>query len=679
MFKHHSFALSLSLLLSTPAVYAAATQLPEMHIETDAAESLTDAPYQAPASDLGEVLRDTAGVSASRMGGRSLDPIVRGQNPNRLQVLIDGAQVHGGCPNRMDPPSSYVQAGQFDQLRVLKGAERLRQGSGPAVVLERSAPQLSSEKPYHAEFEAAYQSDSHEPNVGADVTLGSAQFYARMQAHYDQAKNYKDGDGRSVRSSYESRNTGLSLGYRPNKDSLLELSAENSREDDVLYAGAGMDAPESENDLVRLKFSHRLSAQQAVQGALYQSQVEHVMDNYSLRPLTSSMKMSAPSSSDTRGGFLEHHWQSQDYQGSFGLDMMDLRQEARRYAGMASVVQPTLLQSLMWPDVEQQKIGLYADLRGAFAIGSRWGVGLRYERVNSDAKAAAQSVMGTSPNDLYQQYYGSSASERDENLWSGFLRYERDFAANWQGFVHLSRSSRSADANERFMASNNTTAAMRWVGNPELDAEKHHQIELGLVHPLGTHNSGTLSLFYNRVSDYILRDRAHGQDGVLLADNASIYRNISARFYGLEWETNWQWQQWAVDFGIAYVHATNLDDSRALAQTPPLEGTIDLRYQWRRTELGSRLRWAARQTRVDDSMLIGSGLDAGETGGFAVLDLYLHHRFNAQWQLSAGVDNAFDRSYAYHVNRANSDPFSPDAVRVNEPGRQYWLRLKAQF
>jgi len=39
----------------------------------------------------------------------------------------------------------------------------------------------------------------------------------------------------------------------------------------------------------------------------------------------------------------------------------------------------------------------------------------------------------------------------------------------------------------------------------------------------------------------------------------------------------------------------------------------------------------------------------------------------------------FDLNYAYSVNRANVDPFNPTAIQVNEPGREFWLRLFARF
>ncbi|HCP22145.1 MAG TPA: TonB-dependent receptor, partial [Marinobacter hydrocarbonoclasticus] len=51
-------------------------------------------------------LSSDAGVSLSRMGGRGLDPVIRGQNEERVEVLLDGMRVEGACPSRMDPPTS---------------------------------------------------------------------------------------------------------------------------------------------------------------------------------------------------------------------------------------------------------------------------------------------------------------------------------------------------------------------------------------------------------------------------------------------------------------------------------------------------------------------------------------------------------------------------------------------
>ena len=82
------------------------------------------------------------------------------------------------------------------------------------------------------------------------------------------------------------------------------------------------------------------------------------------------------------------------------------------------------------------------------------------------------------------------------------------------------------------------------------------------------------------MDDYILRDRAHGQVGILRNDNATIYRNVDARFYGTELGLDYRLNDnWSLGGSLAYVHATNTTDSRAIAQTPPLKGTVTLGYR----------------------------------------------------------------------------------------------------
>ncbi|MGC9387124.1 MAG: TonB-dependent receptor plug domain-containing protein, partial [Hydrogenovibrio sp.] len=65
-------------------------------------------------SETGAVLREINGVTASRKGGHGLDPQIRGQQYSQLNVLLDGAKIAGGCPNRMDPPSSYAEVSSYD-------------------------------------------------------------------------------------------------------------------------------------------------------------------------------------------------------------------------------------------------------------------------------------------------------------------------------------------------------------------------------------------------------------------------------------------------------------------------------------------------------------------------------------------------------------------------------------
>jgi iron complex outermembrane receptor protein len=59
--------------------------------------------------------------------------------------------------------------------------------------------------------------------------------------------------------------------------------------------------------------------------------------------------------------------------------------------------------------------------------------------------------------------------------------------------------------------------------------------------------------------------------------------------------------------------------------------------------------------------------------------LYAKMQLGALGELHAGVDNVFDRTYAEHLNRGNRDPFYPEALQVNEPGRVIWARYEYRF
>lgn len=683
---------TLATLILTATMNQAALAEHDAHLVIEIKEGITIDPTQqtlsvedlrhAPAADSGELLRSVTGVQGSRMGGHGLDPIIRGQSQNRLNILLDGATLFGGCPNRMDPASSYAPPASYDSITVIKGSQTVIHGgggSGGTVLFERLTPRMDDPTGWRGDLGAGYKGNSDTQDAYADVTVGRSLGFARAIGQYTDAGNYEDGDGNETRTAYEQRAGTLILGYTPDHDNRLEFSAESTRESDVLYAGAGMDAPESANDTLRLRFERHSSGMfNHIKAEGYSSQVEHVMDNFSLRP-NAGMKMSAPSTSDTYGARISAGMlQGEKTTWTFGADLLNNNRDARRYSGMA--VPLTTLQSYLWPDVTIEQIGLFAEAKDEISSTQLVRFGLRYDRVTSGAAAATTVTSGGStPDTLYNNYYGITANDVTEHNVGGFLRYEQNLGDHNRLFTVLSRSVRSADANERFMASNNTMASMRWIGNPDIEAERHHQAEIGMAWQT-TGWEASASVFYNDVSDYILRDRARGQNGILLSDGATIYRNVDARLMGAEAETRRRIsQEWSAHASVAYVHATNTDDDLPLAQTPPLEGRLGVDYRDSGWGAGAELIWAARQMRADDDSTTGTGLDAQQTPGFGVLNLYASRNIGEQSRLKVGIDNVFDKTYAYHVNRANSDPFNTDPVLVNEPGRALWVRANTKF
>ncbi|MGB1110269.1 MAG: TonB-dependent receptor plug domain-containing protein, partial [Gammaproteobacteria bacterium] len=118
VFRLSPLALSLaSILASQPAL--SANTLPPLQVQAATIVDITqrqsagEEVTNAPSADAGEALRAVPGVSGVHMGGHGVDPVIRGQGMTRVNVLIDGAFIHGACPNRMDPPTSYAPIESF--------------------------------------------------------------------------------------------------------------------------------------------------------------------------------------------------------------------------------------------------------------------------------------------------------------------------------------------------------------------------------------------------------------------------------------------------------------------------------------------------------------------------------------------------------------------------------------
>ncbi len=630
-------------------------------------------------ADGGDLLRSVTGVSGVRMGGHGIDPVIRGQKHNRLNILLDGAYVHGGCPNRMDPPTAYATTETYDRVTVIKGSQTVQYGgggSGGTVLFERVTEPLQAGEKVRGRVSAGYEGNSHTDDLSADVTLGSTTAYVRLLASHKDAQNYQDGNGDEVRSAFEERGGGLIAGYRPDADTRVEIGFEATREDDALFPGSLMDSPQSDNDTLRLKVEKGGLGGiiEAVRAEIYRSRVDHVMDNYSLRTQTGT-RMRTDADSDTDGARIVADILTAGGTGiTIGFDYQKNDRLATRYNDTTRVDI-----GYMWPDVELKQTGVFAEMARDLDAANRYQAGLRYDRVSARAGlAAATPTTGVTANTLYTRYYGVNASDQDENNVGGFLRFEHDLE-NSPGtvFMGLSRTVRTADATERFVAKNTTSRTLTWTGNPRLDPEEHHQLDLG-VRFAGAAWDFTGSLYYNDVDNYILQDRAHGQSGILQNDNATIYRNVDARFYGAELEAGWQpAANWQVGLGLAYVHATNTTDQRPIGQTPPLEGSLDVDYETAGWSAGATLRFADRQNRVEDNSATDSGVDAGKTPGWGVLNLHGEVSLTRNVDLKLGMDNVFDKVYANHLNKPVPDAAS--GVQVNEPGRAAWIRLSAAF
>src|SRR5690606_7603753 len=182
-----------------------------------------------PAHDGADMLKSIPGFSVIRKGGTDGDPVFRGMSGSRLGILLDGQEIHGGCGGRMDPPTAYIYPESYDRVTVLKGPQQVLYvpGSSAGVVLFERESKRMTEPGWSAQGSLTFGSFGRNDQY-LEARGGNPDFYARANATRSDSDNYEDGDGEEVHSFYTRWSTSAALGWTPDDNTLIELSAGRS-------------------------------------------------------------------------------------------------------------------------------------------------------------------------------------------------------------------------------------------------------------------------------------------------------------------------------------------------------------------------------------------------------------------------------------------------------------------
>jgi iron complex outermembrane receptor protein len=600
-----------------------------------------------PAHDGADMLKSIPGFSVIRKGGTDGDPVFRGMSGSRLGILLDGQEIHGGCGGRMDPPTAYIYPESYDRVTVLKGPQQVLYvpGSSAGVVLFERESKRMTEPGWSAQGSLTFGSFGRNDQY-LEVRGGNPDFYARANATRSDSDNYEDGDGEEVHSFYTRWSTSAALGWTPDDNTLIELSAGRS-DGEAAYADRAMDGTKFERENVALKFEKRniSSLVNKVEANVYYSYIDHVMDNYSLRSNT-GMKMLNNPDRETKGGRVAVTLTpAEPLQLVLGADMKTDEHTFRD--GTNYFTKPRT------GDLSFDRYGVFGEATYALDDVRRVVGGLRV-----DDHEVTNDKMG-----------GITESE---TLPSGFLRYENDYASGagtW--YVGLGHAERFPDYWE-YMRTANLPRSGDARTFTTLDPEKTTQLDVGANWTHGEW-SAAVSGFYSKVDDYILLR--------WVTPVTANVRNVDATVYGLEGDVTWRFApNWQAYGTLAWVRGTNDTDNKPLAQQPPLEAKLGVEYDNRVFSYGAMVRMVAKQDRYDigSGSIVANGQDLGATPGFATLALNAGYRPNKTTLLTVGVDNVFDRTYREHLGKGGWDFGSAKVtdLRINEPGRTLWLKAQ---
>ncbi len=133
----------------------------------------------------------------------------------------------------------------------------MRWGAGASagtVRFERDTPRFD-EPGLRADASALVGSRNRNDQV-LDLTLGNPTGYVRASGNRSEADDYKDGHGDVVPSKWRKWNGDVAIGWTPDADTLLEISA-GAGDAIARYAGRGMDGAAFERTSYAARFEKR--------------------------------------------------------------------------------------------------------------------------------------------------------------------------------------------------------------------------------------------------------------------------------------------------------------------------------------------------------------------------------------------------------------------------------------
>lgn len=621
-----------------------------------------------PASDGADYLKTVPGFSAIRNGGTNGDPVLRGMFGSRLNIVSNEGNLIGACPSRMDNPLSYIAPETFDRLTIIKGPQSVRWGAGASagtVRFERDTPRF--DQPGMDINASALVGSRNRNDQVLDLTAGASPGYVRVNGNRSESDDYKDGNGDVVPSRWRKWNSDVAVGWTPDADTVLELSA-GTGDAIARYAGRGMDGASFKRTSYAARFEkdNLPGAWDKLQANLYYNDADHVMDNYTLRTPNPASSMPMPMASNvdrrTTGGRIASEWRWQDIAIVAGADAQDSRHRSRNGMGR------NVYRQQPWrTDARFENLGAFTEITLGEGTAQRWVGGLRMDRAEVKDERATSGMMAM-PNP-------TAGQTRRENLGSGFVRFERDIAPALTWYAGVGHSERMPDYWELFSPDLGPAGAVNAFTG--VQPEQTTQLDLGLQYRTDRLNAW-VSAYAGRIQDYILFTY---RDGGMMGSTSQA-SNVDARIAGAEAGAEWQLaQQWKLGGTLAYAWGENRSDGRALPQMPPLEARLSTAWEGERWSVGALARAVSRQGRVAAGQGNVVARDLGPSAGFATVALNASYRFNAALLLSAGVDNLFDRAYSEHLNLAGSADFGfpADPVRINEPGRTAWLKVNYRY
>jgi len=610
--------------------------------------------------DGADLVADSPGAAVVRNGPLTGIVQLRGLQNERVKILVDGMTLTPACPNHMDPPLHYVAPSSLDSLTVLAGITPVSLGGDSlagTVLVQSPAPRFATNQASVSYADAGVRYETGNRGLGFDGQVGAAdqQASALYQGSWADAEDYRFRDGTVRATGHTTQQHTIRLGAQT-QPGILTLEVGYGQTRDAGTPALPMDMIEDDSWRVRAAHTAELDWGRWEARGYYHA-IDHLMDNFSLRP-AGMMRMFSPAESRDFGGGLATEFPWADHQLGAGLDFHGLRFNAYQENVANGLRQDSL------PDLSRDRVGGYLEWTSAWHPRWETQVGVRADGVFSDADDVRQAFP---PSAADQAAFNAREHQEDD------LNLDATVLARFHATSHFSleagfaRKNRAPSPLERYLwtplsASAGQADGRRYLGNLDLSSETSHQVGLTLM---GHTTNGLVRVtpFYQWVGDYIqgtpiARTTPEGLPVLQFQNQDRV------ELYGVDLETRYDpLRSLGFRGTLSYVRGRNLSTGDNLYRIAPLRGTVSLEHRW------GIYQGILQVVMADDQTEVSRYNNEPTTPGYALLNLRIQLAVHRHLELALALENVFDELYTDHLGGINRVAESDVGLGQRIPGR----------
>jgi iron complex outermembrane receptor protein len=610
--------------------------------------------------DVADALGRLPGANRNQNGRLSGIAQYRGMFGDRVAVSVDGLGLIGGGPNSMDPPLSYVSpmiTGQLTLKRGIPGVATAPESIGGHVDAAIARGDFS-----HGErFEfggmagARYADNGDTTSLAGRLTAANRAHRFSLVGQADRADDLRTPAGRIVPSQLSRDRLDASYAYRDDRNE-FQVFAGTLETEDTGTPALAMDIRYIDSELYGMNFIRELTPALSLHGKVGYNDVDHVMDNFSLRPPPESPMQYRQNRALGDGVVFALH---SDYtMGEYSL-MAGIDGRAESHDSTITNPNNAMFFIENFNDVQRDVVSVFAAI-GQGTADSGWEFGLRWIDVSTDAGEVSfgglMDMMGMNAGQLAAAFNAAERKLSFGNLDAVF-KYSHRLTPDLAFNVDIGSKTRAPSYQELYLwlplqATGGLADGRNYIGNLGLSAERSNEIALGLDWS-GDRFSISPQAYFRDVRDYIQGVPATVMPANMLAtmmsgNGALQFDNVDAEIYGLD--LGWRYSitgRLGIEGTASYTRGRRTDVDDNLYRLPPLNGSVALNFVESAWSMHAELIAYDRQDRVS------SYNGEQPTSGYSIVNAAFSWNASPAVRIDVEASNLLDRGYQDHLAGVN--------------------------